>query len=119
MEVNGSINGHKVNDADEKLLIDSAVYEKYTDMIDEIKGSGLYIKFVDGSNSYTKIVTSRLALIIAVAVIDIMAIAFYMLNKIKFGAFRPAGGAAVQKYGERACRRSATPDTGGGLCCRM
>ena len=84
VEVNGSINGHKVNDADEKLLIDSAVYEKYTDMIDEIKGSGLYIKFVDGSNSYTKIVTSRLALIIAVAVIDIMAIAFYMLNKIKY-----------------------------------
>ena len=84
VEVNGTINGHKVTDADEKLLIDSAVYEKYTDMIDEVKGSGLYIKFVDESNSYTKIVTSRLALIIAVAVIDIMAIAFYIFNRIKY-----------------------------------
>ena len=47
VEISGTINGYWVSDEDEKLLIDSEVYEKYTDMIEEIKGSRLYVTFVD------------------------------------------------------------------------
>ena len=83
IEINGTINGYKVNDENEKQLIDSDVYEKYTDMIDEVKGCGLYIKFVDEGNSYTKIVTSRLVLLIVLAVIDLIAIGIYIFDRIR------------------------------------
>lgn len=70
VELSGTINGCNVNVDSEKLMIDEDVFAKYTDMIDEVSGCGLYIKFEDGSNTYTKIETSRVWLIVVLAIFD-------------------------------------------------
>lgn len=86
IKLSGTINSKEISDSQGRKLIgdiDEALYEKYTAMYDEVKGCGLYVKFVDGNVSYTCINKDLLILLISVIVFELLIICVFVANKIR------------------------------------
>ena len=83
VKVTGTINGYEVDDEDEKLLIDNAIYEKYTDMVDEVQGCKMYVKFMDGENAYTSVNKTCLTTLIILILFDLIGIGAYVYYHVK------------------------------------
>lgn len=83
VSISGTINGLNIEKESDKALIDADVLEKYTQSFDKVKGCGLYITFVDGGNSYTKVVAMQLSLIILLAIFELLAIGMYIFERNK------------------------------------
>lgn len=83
VSISGTINGLNIEKESDKALIDADVLDKYTQSFDKVKGCGLYITFVDGDNSYTKVVAMELSLIIMLAIFELLAIGMYLFDRNK------------------------------------
>lgn len=86
ISLNGTINSQQVSDGlGQRIIgdIDEALYEKYTAIFDEVKGSGLIVKFVDNDKSYLCVNEELLILLIALTCFELVAIAVYVLNILR------------------------------------